>query len=118
MGDDMTDNGDVESKSIQIATQVIIHAGNARSLVYEAFKDIESSNYTACDEKLAQARDEISAAHNVQTELIQAEARGEEVRLSLLLTHAQDTLMIAMSERMVAQRLANLVQNIEKKIQR
>lgn len=118
MGIEMTDNGDAESKSIQIATQVIIHAGNARSLVFEAFKDIEGSKYPACEEKLAQAGDEISAAHNVQTELIQAEARGEDVRLTLLLTHAQDTLMIAMSERLVTQRLAALVQNLEKKLQR
>jgi len=109
----MDENEDLESKSIQIATQVIIHAGNARSLVYEAFKEVENENFPACEAKLVQAQEEISSAHNVQTEMIQAEARGEKVQFSLLLTHAQDTLMIAMSELQMARHMVSIVKKLK-----
>ena len=44
----------------------------------------------------------MSQAHRSQTELIQGEARGEEKNLSLLLVHAQDHLMNAITIRDMA----------------
>lgn len=105
----MEENEELESKSVQIATQVIIHAGNARSLVYEAFKDMEGNDFLAAEAKIVQAQEEISSAHNVQTEVIQAEARGDKVQVTLLLTHAQDTLMIAMSELQMARHMVDIL---------
>ena len=109
----MEENEDIESKSVQIATQVIIHAGNARSLVYEAFKDMEEYDFQPAEAKIVQAQEEISPAHHVQTEVIQAEARGDKVQVTLLLTHAQDTLMIAMSELQMARHMLEILKKLK-----
>lgn len=87
-----------EEDVTKIATMVIIHAGNARSLVNEAIQAVEKNDVETAKVKISQANAEIKAAHQTQTEVIQGEARGESIRLTMLLTHAQDSLMIAMSE--------------------
>jgi len=81
--------------------------------VYEAFKDMEGNDFQAADAKIVQAQEEISSAHNVQTEVIQAEARGDKVQVTLLLTHAQDTLMIAMSELQMARHMADILKKLK-----
>jgi len=88
----------IDEQSIQTATMVIIHAGNARAWVQKALTSAESGDLKTAEAQLESADEEIRAAHRTQTEMIQAEARGEEIALSLLTVHAQDTLMTAMSE--------------------
>ena len=56
------------------------------------------------------AKKEIEFAHKTQTEIIHAEDRGEEIQISLLLTHDQDSLMIAMSEIQLIERLIRIFQ--------
>ena len=103
---------------VQIATLVIIHAGNARKFVNQAL--IHANNYEFDDakEKLEKARKEVASAHHTQTELIHAEARGESTQNSLLLTHAQDTLMIAMSEIQMAKHLLKIYDKLFKLTER
>ncbi len=102
----------MEEKVIQIATMVIIHAGNAKARVQKALKAAESGDLAAAERELESAGEEIQAAHRTQTEIIQAEARGESLGLSLLLTHAQDTLMTAMSEVNMATHMLTLYRRI------
>lgn len=109
------EESEIESKSVQIATRVIIHAGNARTLVHEALLEIEKEDFSAAEAKLSQAEKEIVSAHEVQTDVIQAEARGEKLTLTLLLTHAQDTLMVAMSEVQMTHHLIGLLRKYVKK---
>lgn len=100
----------------KIATMVIIHAGNARSLVNEAIQAIEKNDPEISRVKMEQANAEIKAAHKTQTEVIQGEARGDSITLTMLLTHAQDSLMIAMSEVHMAKyiiRLHNRIRLLE-----
>jgi len=52
----------------------------------------------------------LRSAHHIQTEIIQAEAGGEEIENSLLLNHAQDTLMAAMSELNLAKQMIRMYQ--------
>ncbi len=99
---------ELDATTVQVATQVIIHAGNARTLVQQALDCAHDGEFDLADEKLKRAREEIRAAHTTQTEMIQAEARGESLPYSLLLTHAQDTLMIAMSEAQMAKHMLKL----------
>ena len=51
-----------------------------------------------CDEyiKLGNAKEAVNEAHHSQTEMIQAEIRGEKAPLSLLMVHAQDHLMTSL----------------------
>jgi len=102
----------MDEQSIQTATMVIIHAGNARAWIQKALKSAESSDLKTAESQLESADEEIRAAHRTQTEMIQAEARGETMPLSLLIVHAQDTLMTAMSEAHMARHLLALYRRL------
>ena len=109
----------LDEKTTKIATMVIIHAGNARSMVSDAIKAMESNDAELAKTKLDQANNEIRSAHATQTEVIQDEARGENMPITLLLTHAQDSLMVAMSEVHMAKYIIKLherVHQLEKQV--
>ncbi len=99
----------LDTKTVQIATQVIIHAGNARMFVNEAINQVESGDFSGVEKNLDKAEEEITAAHAIQTDIIQSEARGEELQLSMLMTHAQDVLMSASIELHITRRFLKLI---------
>ena len=106
----------MDKNTIRVATKVIIHAGNARTLISAALKNAEEGKFDEAEKLLAEAEQEINAAHHTQTETIQAEARGEGVDMSLLLTHAQDTLMSALSEMHLASHLLSMYRKFSKRL--
>ncbi|WP_342506377.1 PTS lactose/cellobiose transporter subunit IIA [Sporosarcina sp. FSL K6-2383] len=77
--------------------QIILHSGNAKSTAFEAIQVAKENDIEQANRLLEQANDELSNAHKVQTFLIQSEIRGEKVETSLLLIHAQDHLMNAIT---------------------
>jgi cellobiose PTS system EIIA component len=81
----------------QISFQLILHSGNARSFAMEAIFTAKEKNFTSALEKLSEADKEIIHAHRYQTQLIQAEAGGENFDLPIILVHAQDHLMTAVT---------------------
>lgn len=80
-----------------LSFQLILHSGNARSLAMEAIFTAKEKNFTSALEKLSEANSEINNAHLYQTQLIQAEAGGVNFELPIILVHAQDHLMTAMT---------------------
>jgi PTS system cellobiose-specific IIA component len=82
-------------ESEQVAFSIILHAGEARSHALEALKAAREHKFTEAQASLALAKKQLIAAHQIQTELLQAEARGEKQEINLLLIHAQDHLMTA-----------------------
>lgn len=103
-----------DAKTIEIATKVILFAGNARDLVAKALNAAYEENFEEAKNFIIKAEDEVRSAHRIQTEIIQSEARGETVELSLLLTHAQDTLMVALSEINMAKQMLRMYQKFSK----
>jgi PTS system cellobiose-specific IIA component len=101
-----------DPKTVEIVTQVILQAGNARTFVAQALKSASEDNFTIADKLIKEAEKEVREAHRTQTKMVQSEARGEEVELSILLIHAQDTLMIAISEINMAKQLVKMYQKI------
>ncbi|MBQ6334626.1 MAG: PTS lactose/cellobiose transporter subunit IIA [Erysipelotrichaceae bacterium] len=83
---------------IQAAMNVILHAGNARLKAEEAIDKAKAGDFSAADELMKEAHEEIVEAHATQTEIIQSEASGNKHELNILFIHAQDTLMTIMSE--------------------
>lgn len=81
--------------SEQIVFTIIMHAGDARSHALEALRYAREGNNTEAEKSMAKAKTELVEAHHIQTELLQAEARGEKQEVNLLLIHAQDHLMTA-----------------------
>lgn len=78
---------------------LISHGGNARALAYEALEHAEKFDFTAAEKVLKLSDKEIKVAHKIQTKLIQRELNGQNYSISLLLIHAQDHFMTALSER-------------------
>jgi PTS system cellobiose-specific IIA component len=97
-----------------LSFQLILHSGNARSLSMEAIFAAKEKKFTEAFAKLREADQEFIQAHQFQTHLIQAEAGGEEIELPIILVHAQDHLMTALTVKDLAQEIIELRQEIVK----
>lgn len=90
---------------------LILHSGNARSFAMQAMSEAREGNFEQADQYLEESAKELLEAHKSQTELIQGEARGEETSISMLLIHAQDHLMTAMTLKDLAIEIVDLRKN-------
>ena len=68
--------------------------------------------YKRQEESLQNAKETVNEAHHAQTELIQAEIRGEKAPLNLLMVHAQDHLMTALVVIDLAQEFVDLYKKV------
>lgn len=78
----------------------------------EAIKDAKSKDWCTAQQKIKQAEVEIGKAHKIQTTLIQQEAGGERQIVTLLLVHAQDHLMNAITVKDLAVEFIDLYKRI------
>lgn len=81
----------------QILMLILVNGGAARANALKAIRSARNGNMTEADELMKYAEESLSKAHESQTELIQAEARGEKTEVTLLTVHTQDHLMNAMT---------------------
>lgn len=95
-----------------IIFDIIIHGGNARALAYEALEKAREADYEEVERLLEECRQEMTLAHNTQTKLVQDEVKGENVKISLLLIHAQDQLMTSMTEQTLIQQMIEMQKEI------
>ena len=109
----MNDN----SKSVQFATMTILHAGNARKMISDAYNALSEFNFDIARKKIDLAREEAIFAHREQSKIIKSESEGDTLEFSLLLTHAQDTLMTAVSEIQIAKNMINIVEKLHSELQ-
>ena len=92
---------------------IINYSGEARSFCMEAIGHAKGGEYEKAKKSIEEANNKLSEAHKNQTLLIQEEARGEEKPISLLLIHAQDHLMNAITVRDMANEFIELYQVIQ-----
>lgn len=78
-----------------IAFEIISNVGTARSLAIEAIRDARKCDYAGAEAKLAEADEFLLNGHHAHASLIQKEAAGEKVQISLIIMHAEDQLMSA-----------------------
>ena len=102
----------------QTAMKIILHAGDAREKTMEALRALDTFEIEKARKLLKQANDDIVQAHQVQTNALQAESRGEELEYSILFSHAQDTCMCASSELNVAQHLVELFDVVDQRFKK
>ncbi|WP_019244161.1 PTS lactose/cellobiose transporter subunit IIA [Bacillus massilioanorexius] len=91
---------------------IILNAGNARSTAMEALKEAKQGNFELAEKYIEEATQALGEAHKSQTALIQGEARGEKSEISILLIHAQDHLMTAMTLKDLAGEMVELYKRI------
>lgn len=102
----------MDSEIMKISTQIIVYAGNAREKVNDALKAAYMDNLAAAQQKLEEAQEDLNQAHHVHMKLLQSEAKGDSLEFSILLTHAQDTLMVAMSELHMAKHMLKMYEKM------
>ncbi|MEW9122864.1 MAG: PTS lactose/cellobiose transporter subunit IIA [Thermotaleaceae bacterium] len=92
--------------------QIILHGGNARSLSMEGISLAKQGHLEEAREKIEEAVEALHLAHRTQTQLIQEEAKGQKTEVSLLLIHAQDHLMNAMTVKDLAKEFIDLYERM------
>lgn len=83
--------------SVESIMSLIINGGNARSAAMMAIKSAKQGKFDEADNYIDQAKESLNQAHHSQTELLTLEAGGEKMEISLLMIHAQDHLMNAIT---------------------
>lgn len=96
----------------EIIFEIILHAGNARAEAYDALRAAQAGDFDSAIDHLQRAEAEIGAAHQVQTGMLQQEAQGRKVDITLLLVHAQDHLMTAISEKSLIENMVEMHKTI------
>ncbi|MDY0393641.1 PTS lactose/cellobiose transporter subunit IIA [Virgibacillus halophilus] len=81
----------------------------------EALNLARSNDFEMAKQKIVESGQELLKAHHFQTDLIQSEAKGKlEGKISILLIHAQDHLMNAMTVKEMAEEIIALRKDISK----
>lgn len=97
----------------QIVFQIILHGGNGRSSAMEAIAAAKQADFKKAREKLQEAAEALHEAHKIQTTLIQGEVRGEKSEVTLLMVHAQDHLMNALTIKDLATEFVDLYATLQ-----
>ena len=87
---------------------IIINAGDCKNHAYMALNMVNEEKYEEAQKEMQLANDALAKAHDAQTEMLQKEAGGEKIELSLLFVHAQDHLMTAISEKNLIEQIIEL----------
>lgn len=87
---------------------LIIYSGEARSYAMEAIAAAKEGKIEEARGMIVKADEQLDVAHNTQTSLIQTEAGGNKIEMSLLMVHAQDHFMTSMVLKDLANELIDI----------
>lgn len=96
----------------EIIFNIICYAGEARSFMYKALDFAENKEMDKAKESMEKCNEFILKAHKVQTSLIQEEAGGKKIELSMLFVHAQDHIMNVMEAKNLIEHMIKLYEKI------
>jgi PTS system cellobiose-specific IIA component len=98
----------------QIVMELVVNGGDARSKAMQAIKAAKKGDMNLAKQKINESNEALNKAHEIQTSLIQNEAAGDHVQVTLLMVHAQDHLMNAMTIRDLAQEMIDMYEEFRK----
>ena len=107
----MTEKDQLQQKAFKI----IAEAGSAKSLAILALQAAKQKQMKEVEQKLAEARKYFNAAHHYHHDLIQKEAQGIDVQLSLIFMHAEDQLMSTETIIILVEEMIEMYQLIHEK---
>ena len=93
--------------------EIISFVGQARNSYIGAIQEAKSGNYAECNELVRKGNELYAKGHRIHQQLIQEEAGGHKIEVSLLLTHAQDQLMNAESFKILCDEFIDLYRKID-----
>lgn len=82
-----------KEEATMIAFEIVAYSGDARSKLLMAVEKAKAGDLAVADKLVAEAEECLVDAHKAQTNLLQQEARGEQVDIGFIMVHGQDHLM-------------------------
>lgn len=98
-----------------ISFKIISAVGTARSMYIEAIQEAKSQNFERAEELMEEGAQLFIEGHHAHAELVQSEAQGRSVELTLLLVHAEDQLMSAEGFKILASEFIEVYKRLESK---
>ena len=96
----------------EVVFGIIVNSGDARSYAMNAIKKAKEGNIEEAKASLTKSSEFLGKSHDIQTKLIQDEANGKGQDLTLLMAHAQDHFMNALTVRDLAKEFIDLYETI------
>jgi len=75
---------------------IVAYAGDAKTSLIEALQHARKGEFDEAHKCVDEANQSIVDAHNEQTKLLSKEAGGEDMDVTFIMVHGQDTLMTTM----------------------
>ena len=97
-----------------IAFEIISNVGTAKSLVVEALRDARQGKFDEAEEKLEEASKYFVNGHHAHASLIQKEAAGDKVDLSLIIMHAEDQMMSAETIKLLVEEMIEMYKDLKR----
>lgn len=97
-----------------ICFQLITAAGGAKSKYIEAIQKAKEGLYEEAEELITQGDELLGKGHEPHTDLVQKEAAGEDVKMSLILAHAEDQMMSTEVFKVLAEEMIELYKKVNK----
>lgn len=85
-----------KEESAMVGFEIVAYAGDARSKLINALKAAEKGEFEEAEMMIKSASECMNHAHKIQTDMLQAEARGEATEIGFIMIHGQDHLMTTM----------------------
>ena len=98
----------MDPEEYEKAFQMIAAAGNAKSNAMLAIRAAREGDFESAHTLLKDADHDIHTAHSTQTDMLTEEARGNQVKVNIILVHAQDHLTGALLTRDLAEELVKI----------
>ncbi|MEY8469367.1 PTS lactose/cellobiose transporter subunit IIA [Faecalibaculum rodentium] len=76
-----------------VGFEIVAYSGDARSTLLQLLKEARQGNFANVDALLADADENINLAHRSQTQILAAEASGDNMDMGFIFVHGQDHLM-------------------------
>lgn len=96
-----------------LSFKIILHAGDARSSAMEAIGLAKTYQFEKAHQKILEADEKFIEAHKVQTSLLQDEINGSKSEIPIILIHAQDHLMTAITVKDLANEMIEMYEKIK-----
>ena len=90
--------------------EIIVNAGQSRSLCFEALQAAHQSDFDLATRLLKEADGYARQAHHMQTKLIEQDAGEARQPMTLIMVHAQDHLMTSLLARELTEEIIHLYQ--------
>lgn len=105
---------ELDKNKYEKSFETISYAGQAKSESMEVIRKAKQFDFEGAEIHLKQSKVLLTKAHQIQTDLIFAESRGNSVDVDIILVHAQDHLSMAQTMYDLSEEIIDIYKTIVK----